>query len=417
MIDAARSTRMAELFRGERWARLTDGVVIALAVSLPWSTSATGILLAVWLIVVIPTLDPATLRRTLSTAAGGIPVLLWVLALAGMLWAVDVSLTERWDGLKSFHKLLVIPLLIAQFQRSERASWVLQGFLISCGVLLVLSWILILVPDIPASWSKQGNVGVPVKDYIAQSGEFTFCFFVVAGLALWERRRGFAVALGLLALVFLANIFYVTTSRTPLVAIPFLLVLFAVRHLSWKGTVGLLLAAVTAGALSWSFAPAVKVNITNVWTEIRTYQPEGARTRAGERLEFWRKSIGFIADAPVVGHGTGSIPGLFRGSVEGKTGMAALASTNPHNQIFSVAIQLGIVGAAVLIAMWAAHFLMFAGKEFVAWVGILVVTQNVIASLFNSHLFDFTQGWSYVVGVGVAAGAMLRSKAGPVRPG
>jgi len=28
-----------------------------------------------------------------------------------------------------------------------------------------------------------------------------------------------------------------------------------------------------------------------------------------------------------------------------------------------------------------------------------MVTQNVVSSLFNTHLFDVTQGWGYVIGV------------------
>jgi hypothetical protein len=38
----------------------------------------------------------------------------------------------------------------------------------------------------------------------------------------------------------------------------------------------------------------------------------------------------------------------------------------------------------------------------------MVVVQNIIGSLFNSHLFDFSQGWGYVIGVDVAAGMVLR---------
>jgi len=30
-----------------------------------------------------------------------------------------------------------------------------------------------------------------------------------------------------------------------------------------------------------------------------------------------------------------------------------------------------------------------------------------LSSLINSHLFDFTEGWIYVLGVGIAAGTML----------
>src|SRR5882724_10873262 len=172
MTGAAYWTPAATMFQSERYARFVDAIVVALAVSLPWSTSATGILVGLWLIAMIPTLDIAALRRTLATPAGGIPVLLWVLALIGMLWAFDVSWAERWAGLKGFHKLLLIPLLIIQFRRSERAVWVLNGFLLSCGVLLIVSWLLIWHPDLPGPWPKNdGQIGVPAKDYIAQSGE------------------------------------------------------------------------------------------------------------------------------------------------------------------------------------------------------------------------------------------------------
>src|SRR5487761_1866979 len=91
--------------------RAADGLATAVAVSLPWSTSATSILLVLWLIALIPTFQWSDLRRepTLTTLAGGLPVLLWLLALFGMLWS-DVSLAERLSGLSGYHKLLAIPL-------------------------------------------------------------------------------------------------------------------------------------------------------------------------------------------------------------------------------------------------------------------------------------------------------------------
>jgi O-antigen ligase len=40
----------------------------------------------------------------------------------------------------------------------------------------------------------------------------------------------------------------------------------------------------------------------------------------------------------------------------------------------------------------------------------VVVVQNFVGSLFNSHLFDFVQGWVYVFGVGVAGGMALKRR-------
>ena len=40
----------------------------------------------------------------------------------------------------------------------------------------------------------------------------------------------------------------------------------------------------------------------------------------------------------------------------------------------------------------------------------MVVLQNMFSSLFNSHLFDFHEGWMYVLGVGIAGGMVLRAR-------
>src|SRR5436190_9528961 len=100
----------------KRLALIADWAAVGVAVSLPWSTSVTSILLVVWLLTLLPTLNVAMVRREVETAAGGLPVLLWLLAAIGMLWA-EVSWAERVHGLDGFNRLLVIPLLLAQFRR------------------------------------------------------------------------------------------------------------------------------------------------------------------------------------------------------------------------------------------------------------------------------------------------------------
>ncbi len=128
----------------------------------------------------------------------------------------------------------------------------------------------------------------------------------------------------------------------------------------------------------------------------------------GMRLEFWRKSLRFFAEAPAFGHGTGSTRGLFEQAAVGQTGAAAEIIGNPHNQTLNVAVQWGTIGIVVLYAMWLAHLLLFRGEGLIAWVGLLVVVQNIFTSLFNSHIFDFHEGWMYVLGVGVAGGTLLK---------
>jgi hypothetical protein len=406
MVEATRRTWW--LLDRERSMRIADGLAAALAFSLPLSTSATGILAALWLVSVFAVIDRHALRRVFATPPGYLPVLLWLLALVGMLWAEGIPLMDRLDGLRPFHKLLFIPLLMAHFSYSRRGHWVLYGFLAGCSVVLAIAWAQILMPRL--QWRAQYPAGVPFKDHIAQSTEFTICIFLLARMALdrWrEDNRRLAIALALLALLFLADIPFLAT-RTALVVIPVLFVLLVAKHLSWKGMVGVLLVALVVAAPGWWSSPQIQQALPRLWNEVRTFTPEGPRSSTRERLSFWIKSIDFISNAPIIGHGTGSVPEQFRRSAEGRSGVASLASENPHQQTFAVAIQLGLAGAAVLWTMWAAHVLTFRGPQMAAWAGLVVSVQNVVGSLFNSHLFDFTHGWIYVVGVGVAAGAMLQ---------
>ena len=112
----------------------------------------------------------------------------------------------------------------------------------------------------------------------------------------------------------------------------------------------------------------------------------------------------------MIGNGTGSIRTLFEKAAAGQSGVAGVAAANPHNQTLAVGIQLGVLGIAVLWAMWVAHLMLCRGGGLAAWIGLVVVAQNIIGSLFNSHIFDFVQGWIYVVGIGVAGGMLLARK-------
>ncbi len=387
--------------------RIADGLMVAVAVSLPWSTSATGILLVLWLLAIIPTLEWSDVRRELMTPTGGLPVLLFLLGVLGMAWA-DATLIERWKGLDGFFKLLVIPLLMAQFRHSVRGTRVFIGFLIACVALLIASWVVVIWPDIPKG---SRDAGVAVKAYIVQSAEFTICAAGLIYLAVEAARNGRwlnSTALLILALAFLHNIFFIATSRTTLVIIPVLTLIYGARQFGCKGFFGAAVAGVAVAAALWMTSPYLRSRTISVFSQTKLFEYENKTTSTGQRIVYWTKSLRFIESAPLMGHGTGSIAEMFRHAKIGYSGVWAEVPNNPHNQTFAVAIQLGLIGAVVLWAMWVSHFLLFRGGGLAAWLGLVVVTQNIVGSLFNSFLFDFTEGWLYVMGVGVAAGMVLR---------
>lgn len=406
---------LQDRFTPAKLMRLADGLAVATAISLPWSTSATVILMVLWLIALVPTVSWAEVRREVLTPAGGLPVLLVALGVAGMLWA-DVSLYERWKGLDSFVKLLVIPLLLVQYQRADNAKWVFGGFALSCVVLLLASYLLVLWPQ-PFSWSPR-DFGVPVKNAASQSGEFVTCIFGLIYLAhdaVARRQWRWLTGLATVILAMLANIMFVATARTALVLILVLLVLFAIRQLRPRAMLILFALAAAVLAVAWFSSPYLRERTVRAWTDYQSYVATDERNSSGERVEFAKKSIDFIKEAPFIGHGTGTIPSLFRRATAGQSGAEGSMTTNPHNQTFAVAIQLGLLGAAVLWALWLAHLWLFRGPGLIEWIGLVVVVQNIVGSLFNSHLFDFLQGWVYVIGVGVAGGVALKRRAADKR--
>ncbi|HEX7924919.1 MAG TPA: O-antigen ligase family protein [Bradyrhizobium sp.] len=391
------------------YVRTTDILILLAVASLPWSTTALAVFMLLWLVAVIPTIDWEQFILDLAQPAFALPVALVTLAVLGMAWS-EAGWAERLQGIKPLGKLMLLPFLLGYFQRSQRGLWVFSAFLVSCTLLMILSWIVLALPQLKLAHTASD--GVPVKNYLDQSQEFVLCAFALMLPALTAlRARQWRIAAGALALIllFVANMLYVVSARTALVTMPVLLVLFASLHLSRRATRLLFAGIALASLLVWTTSPYLRQRIADVGIEYRANDTSGIASTA-QRLTYWRKSVKVITEAPLLGHGTGSIKHMFELDAAGKTGLDAEVINNPHNQTFNVAIQWGLIGILLLYAMWISHTSLFAGRDLVSWIGLAIVAQNITSSLLNSHLSDFHEGWMYVIGVGVAGGMALRAR-------
>ena len=394
-----------------------DLLAVLLAFLLPWSTSGVAIVAALWIVALGFAFEPRAFWRSLARPASALPVALFALAVVGMLWS-DAAWGTRLAAISPTAKLLVLPLLFYHFSRSSRGQWVFVAFLCSCTLLMALSWLVALFPALslkpylsfgPFAPAK----GIVVKNYIDQSQELALCALALAWpvMALFRAGRTRpALLLALLALGLLANMTFVVVSRTTLVVLPFLLAAFALRYLTPKTAVMASIVAAAVALLAWIGSPNLRSTGSKFVTDYEITATKNEESGLGSRLEYWRKSLSFIADAPLTGHGTGATRGLFARAAAGHAGVQAEVVNNPHNQTLAVAVQWGAIGVVLLYAMWIAHWLLFRGEGLPAWIGSLVVLQNVLTSIFNSHLFDFQEGWIYVLGVGVAGGMVLAAR-------
>src|SRR6185437_13647675 len=395
------------------WITAADVAAILLALSLPWSTTLVAVFAVVMLIVMVPFMDIEALLRSLKRPIAAVPIALFLLAAVGTLWSA-ASWGERLYAVGPTVKLLMLPFLFHHFERSKRGQSIFTAFLISCALLSVMSWIVAFEPGLSLKSKEFASRGIFVKNYIDQSQSFTLCAVALAYPAIMLLRAKKiwpALLLSAIGLSFVINMAFVIVSRTALVTMPIMVAVFGLLHLRWRTNLIILFAAIVLAIAAWIASPQLEWTVKTFSRDYELYK-QGVPTSIGERLEYWSNALRFFADAPVVGNGTGSTKGLFERAEHAPGWLAGVrVFPNPHNQTLNVAVQWGMLGLVALYAMWLLHLLLFRGEGLANWIGLLVVVQNIFTSLFNSHIFDFHEGWMYVLGVGLAGGMVLKARA------
>ncbi|UFZ01559.1 O-antigen ligase family protein [Bradyrhizobium ontarionense] len=381
------------------YAVVVDLLVTLAAVTLPWSMTATAVLMVCWSIAVIPTIDWDELIRSLTLPACALPLALFALADVGVLWSEGPWEAEL-QAINPVSKLLLLPLLLYHFRRSERAVWVFVGFLVSSMALMMLSWIALADPSLMPA-------GLRIDREFGQRQQFTLCALALAAAALAVYERGqirMAIGLAGSSLVFFAHDLVADPARTTCVATTILLLVLLIRHFSRRIAVVLLASAAVTGGVAWAATPLLSGPIV----EIVVHRHMSALNGGGpvDRQADWRRSIASIAEAPLFGHGTGAIRPLSAIDAPGPREMRGTAR-DPQNQSLSVVLQWGLAGLILLYAMWISHIRLVRGGDWIAWVGLVIVVQTVVGSLLSANLFDLNEGWIYVIGVGVAGGVAL----------
>ncbi|MGJ4950772.1 O-antigen ligase domain-containing protein [Bradyrhizobium sp. HKCCYLS20291] len=387
----------------------TDLLVVLTAAALPWSTTATAVLMVGWLILVIPSVDWDELIRGLALPACVLPLALFALADLGVLWS-DAPWEAGLQAINPVSKLLLIPFLFHHFKRSERASWVFASFVASSMAAMMLPWFAANVSTGSGVWTDH-ELGWRSQCLLCASALMT------AALA-WLQRGQVRSAAGLaaLSLMFFVHELIVRPGPTACMSLSVLLLALILRRFRRRIAVVLLAAVAATGGVAWAAAPLLSRPIG----AIVAYHHPSASPGFGpaERLAELRRSLASLGEAPLFGHGTG----VMRPSGSAAAAPAAPlgAVRDPQSQSLSVAWQWGLAGLIVLYAMWSSHIGLFSTACWTDGIGLMVVLQTFLCSLVSSQGFDVNEGWVYVIGVGVAGGVALRRGGAPpegLRPG
>jgi O-antigen ligase len=272
-----------------------------------------------------------------------------------------------------------------------------------------------------------------VKDNAVQSTCFSLCAFGLGlySIQLWRTGQNLtAICAGVVAVALFADVFLITLSKTGvLIALALAIRLLAYID-GWQFRAAVAIPLCLVAGFAVIFSSEAQRRVGEISTDLRALKAESSEiakaessattTRAealssgkptmstASRLDFWNKSVEFIRQSPIIGHGAGSTKSLYASVEADRPSPYGEAVPDPHNQFLAIAIQAGLLGGALLVSMWIAHLLFFWGTSAPQVLGQAVVLQNVLGSLFNSQLSQVTQGTLYCLAVGLLLALLVR---------
>ncbi|MDO9138793.1 MAG: O-antigen ligase family protein [Methylobacter sp.] len=361
--------------------------VIAIYLSTSLSVVLSGLLGLLWLV--------SKRFTSLTEVLNKYPVALWALFLYGCflvgLSYGDASSKDAFFMINKYRVLYFIPILISFLITKHYRYLAWNCFIVASVATLLISYLMnfgIVEPN---------DIGDPcLKSRITHS--IFIAFFAFFSMHKYYDDKNNKKLYLILFMLCLHNIFFVVEGRTGQVIMVALLLLFAIQRYSVKEGLFAVCAVVIFLMLFLSFSDKSDRIIEGIANTKAYFQPipEQTESSMGQRYTFWAYSLKLIKEKPLLGHGTGNFAKEYQRISVGEP----FITKNPHNEFLMVAVQLGLYGLLVYLGFLISLFY-YARKlpdnEKKMAQGLLAVL--VIASLFNTPLFDHTEGhwFAYMV--------------------
>lgn len=385
--------------------RLTNGAraasrysAIALGASFPISTALDNVLLlALALAWALSGAPVETAKQTLKNKALWMPILLFAALALGTLYGVS-ALREAAGVLGKYADLLFIPIIATVLRDDASRRCALYAFAASITLTVMLSWLLWLrvLPAWPIFvWDQ---ISPSVFKYKATHNILVaFGVFVFMWLARDTINKRWKWILYGLALLSAANVVLLINGATGHLILAAMAILFVVQRLNGRQAALAACAVVAIGAVLVSVPGALRDRVGVIVKELSGPQAGRAPTRdesSSARVQMYRNTLEIIAAQPLTGVGTGGFAHAYARQVEGTT---QERTTNPHNEILLVSVQMGVGGLVLLLLLWWAQWRVARELETPMMRGLaqgLVITM-VLACAVNSMLLDHTEGLFY----------------------
>jgi O-antigen ligase len=388
---------------------------IALGLSIPISVALDGVLCA---LILLAWLLAGQIRATAQLARTNPVTLFALLWFAAHGLAAIYSIGEPNEIQRTVTKaamFLLVPIGVTIMARPcdrERALYAFMAAVALTAVLSCLRWAGVIPGDAPLLKPTGFSAAVVFKFHLTQNLLLAFGAFVLAVYAERASNRRWRIALIILAALAALNVFVIGDGRTGQAALLLLMLYYGGWRLGRRGlllalAIGLIIGAAAYGLPDTAIhkRAAVAISEAEQW---EAGAPVPKSSSVGNRLEFYKHSLNIVARHALMGVGSGGFATAY--SAEALASGAA-PTTNPHNEYLLRAVELGIPGLLLMLAMFwviwhTAGRLSDSGHAAIA--RALVITFAV-ASLASSTLNDHTESLLFIWMLGVLFAGIRRS--------
>lgn len=325
----------------------------------------------------------------------------YILVLLGMLWS-DADFHDRSKMALRVIGFGFLPIFFAGLRIRNSAKLLLQAFIAG----EILSAIISI-----GAWAFHHPVLMGLSDGVTEGAIFKWVVFrghlihvaflaVAVNFLLWEiinksHSTKIKLVLSFFYLISVFDLMFLVQGRTGQVMFLGITFVVLISKFRLKGLLSFIVILAIAVPLLYEFSPAVRSGLLEYANERSEMQQGNYNTSAGLRAQFHKNSLIMFKQSPIVGHGTGSYPSHYKALIAG-TDQAI--NTQPHGDLYLVAVELGVIGLLAFIAMLFANaFELFKMKNrSMQTMGFALLAGYLIALTQNSFFTDNVTGLAFM---------------------
>lgn len=305
-----------------------------------------------------------------------------------------VNMTMRYS--KFFFGLFLLPI----FTHARWRQYAINAFIAAMLLTLLLSYLKYF-----GLFHYRPKLGVDsvFKNHIQTSFCMALAAYFLGQKVIEHSRFRWPIVLVLLALTY--QILFINTGRSGYIIFFGLMIILFCQAAGWKGILLAGIVGFVLAGLLFTVPSSFKQRLEQVRHGFTMFadKKQMRETSTSIRLLFIDGAIHVIKKHPIIGTGTGSIVYATGHDTHIKS---MYAINNSHNEYLNVAIQLGLIGLAILLLLQ--YFIFYdAFKLPTHWRRIAHATWFAIAfgCLFNSWLMDTVEGHFFIVFIMLAFAA------------